>query len=272
MRSIIANLSLVTIAACGEDAGSVTSTAYGEAFIEEGIPSDVFNDGWAVSYEKFLVSIGNAKAQAGHDHGEAGFDGFFIVDLAKPSNEAGQELDTFEAPGGTYDHYGYQIEPDANATNVNANTADVAALVAGGFSVWATGSATRNGVTKRFDWGFALRLTYAHCEAGMTIDGGNVVMQSTIHADHLFYDDAVSDEPNVSFDIFAAADTNADGAITFAELAAKDIRAETRYQVGSITDLDGNEITNLQQYLEHQVTTVGHVNGEGHCEDTIATR
>ena len=105
----------------------------------------------------------------------------------------------------------------------------------------------------------------------MTIDGNNVVMQTTVHADHMFYDDAVSDEPNVAFEIFAAADANADNAITLDELAVKDIRAESRYQVGSTRDVQGNEITNLRQYLEHQATTVGHINGEGHCEDTIAT-
>jgi hypothetical protein len=231
----------------------------------------VFSDGWAVRFDTFLVSIGNVKAQAGHDHDEAGFDGFYIVDLAKSSNGEGQELETFDALGGTYDHYGYQIEPDAAATNVNADDAAATAMKTNGYSIWVRGSATKGGESKTFDWGFTMRLTYAHCEAGMTIDGNNVVMQSTIHADHLFYDDAVSDEPNVSFDLFATADTNADNALALDELAATDIRTQTRYQVGSTRDVEGKEITNLRQFLEHQTTTVGHINGEGHCEDTIAT-
>lgn len=271
MRTILFSLSLVTLAACTDEAGSITSTAYGEEFIEQGIPSDVFSDGWAISFDKFLVSVGNAKAQAGHDNAEVGFDDFYIVDLHKGSGGEGQELATFDAPGGTYDHYGYQIEPDANAVNVNADEADATAMKANGYSIWVKGTATKDSQTKTFDWGFKMRLTYAHCEAGMTIDGNNVVMQSTIHADHLFYDDAVSDEPNVSFDIFAQSDTNTDNAITLDELAARDIRVETRYQVGSTLDVEGKEITNLRQYVEHQATTVGHINGEGHCEDTIAT-
>jgi hypothetical protein len=271
MKTLITTFAILTVAACGEDTGTITSTAYGEEFIEEGIPSDVFSDGWAVTYDRFLVSIGNAKAQAGHDHGEVGFDDFFVVDLAKPSNGEGTVLSEFDAPGGTYDHYGYQIIADASALDTNADDADFTAMKANGYSIWVAGSASKSGVTKTFDWGFKMKLTYAHCEAGMTIDGDNVVMQSTIHADHLFYDDAVSDEPNVAFDLFATADADNDNAITLEELGTTDIRTQTRYQVGSNRDLEGKEITNLRQFLEKQVTTVGHINGEGHCEDTIAT-
>jgi hypothetical protein len=271
MRDLFVIASIL-LAACSEDTGSITATAYGEELIEEGIPADAFVDGWTVSFDKFLVSIGNAKAQAGHDHDEVGFDGFYVVDLAKGSNGEGQELATFDAPGGTYDHYGYQLEPDANATNVNADEADVTALKTNGYSIWVRGTATKGTDTKTFDWGFRMRLTYAHCEAGMTIDGDNVAMQSTIHADHLFYDDAISDEPNVAFDLFAEADANADNTVTLDELAAKDIRTQTRYQVGSTRDVEGKEITNLRQFLEYQTTTVGHINGEGHCEDTIVTQ
>ena len=60
--------------------------------------------------------------------------------------------------------------------------------------------------------------------------------------------------------------------ITLAELAAKDIRSETRYQVGSLRDPDGATVTNLKQYLEVQAGTLGHINGEGHCEDIVMIR
>ena len=161
MRNMIIITSIL-LAACGEDSGSITSTAYGEEAIEEGTPADAFSDGWSISYDKFLVSVGNAKAQAGHDSEEVGFDGFYIVDLHKGSNGEGQELETFDAPGGTYDHYGYQILADANAINVNADEADVTAMKANGYGIWLKGSATKGAVTKTFEWGFAATLTYGH--------------------------------------------------------------------------------------------------------------
>jgi len=269
----------VLAAACGSDdspaTGSVTATVYGEAFIEQGIPADVFTDGWSMSFDKFLVSVGNPKTMAGEGGLEVGADNFLIVDLAQPSDGEGYDLATFDAPGGDYDHYGYQITPNAGATGLNADAADVAEMKAAGYSIWIQGTATKGAESFDLDWGFALKLTYAHCEMNQRMDGNSIVMQTTVHSDHLFYDDAISEEPGVAFQIVADADgadgTTPDNAITFEELEATDIRAEERYQVGSITTPTGEPIENLLQYIQHQTTTVGHVNGEGHCEDTIVT-
>ena len=266
MRKLIM---LSLLAACGDTelAGSITATAYGEAFIEEGIPADAFGDGWAVQFDKFLISIGEPRASAGGT--VVGDDRMYVVDLAQPSGGDGYELATFEAPAGDPDHYGYRIAPSSDAIAINATPADAEALISSGYSIWLQGRATKDGVTKTLDWGFALKLGLGHCDAGARIDGDAAIMQATIHADHFFYDDAVSDEPGVAFQLIADSDANDDGAITLAELAARDIRGETRYQVGSKRDASGAAITNLGQYLELQATTLGHLNGEGHCDDLI---
>lgn len=266
-------LPLLASACGGEEPGTIKVTVYGEEFIEEGIPADAFSDGWAVTFDSFLVSIGNIAGQAGHGNEEVGDPAFYIVDLAQPSGGEGFEVTTFDAPPGHYDHFGYQIAPAPSATAPHADAADATAMKASGYSVWVRGSATKTEVTKTFDWGFTLKLTYAHCDLGGSVDGNELVAQATIHADHLFYDDAVSEEPNLAFQLIADADgadgTTADGTITFDELAAVDIRGQTRYQVGSLKDPAGNTITNLLQYIQHQVVTLGHINGEGHCEDQI---
>lgn len=260
------------LAACGSDNadGTLKATVYGEEFIEEGIPSDVFSDGWSMTFDKFIVSIGNVAGMAGEDGKEVGDPQFRLVDLAQPSGGEGYELASLSAPGGNYDHYGYQLKADASATAVNVDAGDASAMNAAGYSIWIKGSATKGGVAKTFDWGFKMKLTYAHCDLMGSIDGNTLVAQATIHADHLFYDDAVSEEPDVAFQLVADADTNGDNAVSLEELAAVDIRAQARYQVGSIKDPTGATITNLRQYVEHQAVTVGHINGEGHCEDQIA--
>jgi hypothetical protein len=259
------------LAACADEAGTITASVYGEEFIEEGIPADAFSDGWSVAFDKFVVSIGNVAGKAGEGATEVGDAAFRLVDLAQPSGGEGFELATFAAPGGSYDHYGYQLRSEAAATAVNVAAGDQTMMTAGGFSIWVKGSATKGAVTKTLDWGFTMKLTYAHCDLAATVDGGNVRAQATIHADHLFYDDAIAEEPNVAFQIMADADANGDNAVTLAELAAVDIRGQARYQVGSLKDPAGNAITNLRQYVEHQVVTLGHINGEGHCEDQLAT-
>ena len=59
------------VAACGgAETGSITATVYGEELVEEGIPADIFNDGWRVDFDLFLVSIGQIAAQAGHGNPE----------------------------------------------------------------------------------------------------------------------------------------------------------------------------------------------------------
>jgi hypothetical protein len=272
--TIASLLSLTSVAllagACTDDApGTITATVYGEDFIEEGIPADAFGDGWAVSFDKFLVSIGGVAAKAGERGREVGDPGFYLVDLAQASGGEGHELATFAAPAGTYDHYGYRLASSADAAPVNVDAAAAAAMKAAGYSIWLAGSATNGAATKTFDWGFTLKLTHAHCDVSEKIDGGAATMQATIHADHFFYDDAVSEEPGVAFDLVAASDDDGDGAVTLDELELTDLRAETRYQVGSNKAPDGSDIVNLRQYIEYQATTLGHINGEGHCEDVI---
>jgi hypothetical protein len=273
MRTAIFALVLFT-AACGEDSGTLLSTVYGEEFIEEGIPASEVSDGWEINFDKFLVSIGNVAGKAGEGGKEVGDPAFRIVDIAQASGGEGFELSSFDAPGGHYDHYGYQLKSDVAATALNADAADVTAMKTAGYSIWVKGSASKGGVTKTFDWGFAFAYTFAHCDLGGSVDGNELVAQATIHADHFFYDDAVSDEPNVAFQLIADADgaagAAADGAITMEELAAVDIRGEARYQVGSLEHPSGDAITNLRQYIELQSITLGHINGEGHCEDQRA--
>ncbi len=244
-------LATILLAACGSDddgaTGTITASVYGEEFIEEGIPSEVFADGWAVSFTTFEVNVGKFAAKAGEGSPEVTDPALHTVDLAEATAGAGTELAMIEAPAGLYDHFGYAIE-----------------------GIHVVGAATNEGITKTFDWTFTTKLGYAHCEMNNQISGNNVDMQATVHADHLFYDSATSEEPEVRFQLIADADMNGDNAITLEELAAKDIRGETLYQTGSLTGPDGLAIENLRQYVTFQQTTVGHINGEGHCEDVIA--
>ncbi|MBL8946907.1 MAG: hypothetical protein JNK45_27295, partial [Myxococcales bacterium] len=115
--------------------------------------------------------------------------------------------------------------------------------------------------TVAFAWGFDTSTTYRDCEVVEEVPAdGESTTTITIHADHIFYDDLDSPEPNVAFDLIAASDADMDGTVTPQELLARDISAEARYQVGS------RDVSNLWDFMAVMSQTVGHIDGEGECK------
>lgn len=210
------------------ESGALRMTIYGEAFIEEGIPADEISDGWAVTFDKFEVTLAEAKV--------AGLtkDGPISFDLAAASNGQGQEV-----LSGTVEARNYS---DAEYTIIKVVT---------------HGSGTKGDTTKSFQWTFDLFYHYTECDTGVLVSAGEEgTFQITIHGDHLFYDSLVSEEPSLVFQPFADADTDLDNVIAQAELEAASI--------GSL-DPGNADPQNLWEWLNLQVPTVGHANGESHC-------
>lgn len=244
MTSKVMLTSALALLGCGGgmDAGTLEVAIYGEEFIEDGIPADAFVDDWAVDFTVFEVSVGEVTAAVGHDAPALSRTDYQTLDLTQASAGAGQLVVAGEVAGGAYDHLAYRIA-----------------------SVHAEGSATKGAVTKTFAWDLTTPTRYSECEGTAVVDGDTARTQLTIHADHLFYDDLVSSEPNVAFDLIASADDtgDADGIVTRAELESIDITGETRYQVGNATD-----VTNLWAFIDRQTSTLGHIDGESHCGES----
>lgn len=241
--AIAAAIAALLATGCGDDSrdpGDLAVAVYGEEFIEEGIPSAEFVDAWAVSFDAFVVDVGEVTVASGDEPPAIDASAFDQFDLVQATGGAGQLVVEKAVPGGVYDRVSYQIR-----------------------SIRATGSARKDGVVKTFDWTFDRPTEYASCEGTAVVDGGAAATQLTIHADHLFYDDLVSSEPNVAFDLIAAADADEDGEVTSAELAAMGITPLERYQVGNATG-----VTDLWSFIDAQAATVGHIDGEGHCPES----
>lgn len=212
--------------------GSVTITAYGEEFIEDGIPAGSMDDGWTIDFSRFEVTLSEVTL-GGVTLGESA-----TVDLTEASGGNGQELGSVEVPAGEH-----------------TNTAFVIGRVE------LEGSAQKDDVTKTFSWVFAEPVAYQQCETTTEVDSNeSATFQITVHADHLFYDSLVAEEPKLLFQPLADADVDADGDITRAELGETDIGA---YDPGSSGGID-----DLWAFLEAQTATLGHVDGEGHCHAT----
>lgn len=241
--------------AAGAGESTLRVTAWGEDFIEQGIPADAFVDGWSVTFDAFVVSLDGIDAQG------VRLPGTHVVDLSQASAGTGHELGALTVSADRTPMLSWSLSAaTADAvTDVDDKTLD--AMVGAGASIWARGVAMRGNEVKTFDWALDASPRYVNCDTGVPLAQGvptDAVL--TVHADHLFYDDLDSAEPNVAFDLIAAADADADGAITLAELRAQSLSGQTRYQVG------GRDIDDLHGFILAQARTIGHINGEGHCE------
>lgn len=213
--------------ACRQD-GEVEVRAWGEDFIEMGIPAAEMADGWALTFTRFEIELRDVSIAG------VSLDDPDPLDIAEPSDGRGQLVGRATVPAGEHD--------DAAFTLVRVEI---------------EGSAEKQGVHKSFTWTFDTQVTYADCETRTQVPAGGVgELQITVHADHLFYDSLVSQEPALRFEAIAAADADGDGEVRMAELAATDIGA---YDPGN------QAIDDLWSFLAAQAQTMGHVDGEGHC-------
>src|ERR1041384_5617168 len=191
----------LALAGCGDDdagTGNVEFTVWGEEYIEEGIPTATFEDGWSVAYSQFLIVLGNVTV-ADESAGDAGrVAGSRLFDLVGEGPHAIGELEGLEARA--WDTVGYQVPAADSGTEVHSSATDddLARMQDGGYSVYIAGAATKGTETKSFGWGFTNSTRYAHCVSdldGREIDGivvtngGTEPVELTIHGDHFFYDD-----------------------------------------------------------------------------------
>ncbi|MDC0723045.1 hypothetical protein [Nannocystis bainbridge] len=250
MRTVLIPLLLVCACTTATER-TYEASVYGEEFIEEGIPTAIFSDGWSVSFDKFLVSVGDIRV-ADQPLGEED-EPYRIFDLAQASDGAGFPIidGTITAENPSAD---YVVGPSSDVIAGNATEDDVALMKTGGHSIYVEGKATRGGESLNFIWGFSTRTRYSGCDLA-----GSTDVQLTIHADHLFYDDLFAENPKVAFDLIAASD-DGDGELTADDLRGVDITTQERYQVGNLTN-----ITDLWSFVEQLTATLGHINGEGHC-------
>jgi hypothetical protein len=128
-------------------------------------------------------------------------------------------------------------------------------------SVHAVGAITCEGQAVDFDWAFSTDTLYLCEPEDLTIPaGGEGVTELTVHGDHLFYDALEDPDAELRGRALVEADADLDGAVTLDELAMVPV-AELGYRVGS-----RSEVTDLGAFVAALTRTLGHVDGEGHCQ------
>ncbi len=248
--------------------GSVAFSTWGEAYIEQGIPAEEFEDGWSVTFQKFLIVIKDVKVE-----GAGAIAGGRVFDMVKPGVKTVGRLDGIAAK--PWPRVSFQIGPIAadDALGEGATEADKALLVSAGASVHDEGTATKGGTSKTFSWTFAVPTLYDRCEGdkdGKTTEGvivtngGTDEVQLTIHGDHFFYDDLQASTAKLRFDAIARADADGDGAITLDELAAVRL-ATIPKEKGPFGTGSAANVNTLRDFVTALSRTLGHYRGEGEC-------
>ncbi len=270
-------LALAAIA-CGPERGQgeVTFTTWGEDYIEEGLPSSAFLDGWSVKYSRFLVVY--RSVTVADDAGDlvASLERPLVFDMTKKAQGTPKTLATFELEAKPWPNVSYQVGPitaDAEPGEL-ATQADVDLLQAEGASIHVEGTATSpSGEEKTFSWSFAPATLFQGChgmqdgkevEGVLVTQGGRQEVELTVHGDHLFYDDLQSEQGGPRFQAYADADANGDGEVTLQELDAVPLYTipadKGPYGTGALGNVD-----TLGQYARTLARTIGHYRGEGSC-------
>ncbi len=273
-------------AGCGEDdadpvasggKGSAVFTSWGEEFIEDQIPAGGEGglvDGWTVKYSKFLVVIGGVAVADASGKEVARMSGTKLVDHVKKGVKTVVSFP--DLPAQAYENVSYEILPaDAQTELLEAAAEDKELMVTNGYSVYVEGSATKEGATKTFKWGFTRKTRYLNCKSeqggketdGIIItNGGSDTSELTIHGDHFFYDRLQADPEgkiptNLRFEVMAKADDqgNKDGEVTLDELEKTPIDLSLGY------DPSGFNVVNMKDFVSRLSRTTGHFRGEGEC-------
>ena len=240
MRSLPPTLTLCFfLAGCGTGDWSVS--AWGEDYIEAGIPAEEFEDGCSASFERFSVEFSEASLRTPQEE-VVGEIPVGRVELTEPGPHA---LGTVAVAPGTYDRVYYSIGSSSEA------------------SVQTAGTVTCGDTSVAFDWSFNPSVRY-RCLADAPLevlvpDGGEVTTQLTIHGDHLFYDSLAGEGEGLRGQAIVDADADEDGLVTLAELETVLVEG-LGYPVGTHTD-----ILHYADFLSQLVSGIGHVDGEGHC-------
>ena len=278
------SLPLITfcfLAGCGDEGASAAQGA-AQIFVEAedtipnglaaGMGPEDIQDGWNVSYDRFLVTIGNFRAARSDATETLSAPDIHILDL-KNVPAGGYVVKTWEGVSAVrWDRFGFDLPNASAAAKPLAPTtaADAALLVDNGWSVYIEGSIDNGTVKKTFRWGLPAGTAFDDCATedgllGFAVpSGGSVPVKPTIHGDHWFFSNITGGAEITKryAQYIVDADADADGETTLDELKARkavDAFPPDKY------NLSGASIVTAYDYLLAQARTLGDYQGDGEC-------
>ena len=217
---------------------TVNVTVSGSNLVKNGIPGSAMEDGWSVSFERFLASVGNASlgGDACVPYSEADYRRIFDLRTVEPQKLSvlyalatcdfrfrvnNADTDSILGAGVTEEDKTLMRTPGSDPYSGTQPT---------GVSIYVKGSATKGSITKKFAWSFRpRRLEFRDCRAAPGLppmrlsltSSESVTLDVQLHGEVLFQDRLDTAKAKLRFAPFAAADDkygNGDGEITLEEL------------------------------------------------------
>ena len=218
---------------------SLLVTARGAAHVTAGIPATALEDGWAITFDRFLVTFGEIELQgdACTPYSDAGYSRIFNALTTVPQKVSilyALGTCTFAARAGWADADSPLATgvSDADSTLMHTAGNDGYAGDGAGITAFVAGHADKGDVSKRFSWSFRARsVRYTDCTTALdakpwevTLAGNqSYTMDFQFRGDVLFRDQIDATKAKLRFAPFAAADDafgNKDGEVTLDELGA----------------------------------------------------
>ncbi|WP_439332609.1 hypothetical protein [Pyxidicoccus fallax] len=260
--------------------GDVTVTMSGGDGTQRGLPDTLFQDGWSVQFNRYLVSLGDftLTSASGEVHTS---DRHVLVDVQKGDIPLA-ELKGL--PAGRWD-VGFRVSPPEARTELadgQVSADDLAMMRERGFSYFVEGRAVKAGVgVLTFRMGFPVDALMKDCINGVDGTQGIVVPEAsvaeaevTIHAEHMFYDRLGTHKGvQLRFDAIAAT-AGSDGVITPEGLASQQLTDLRGRDGQELKDAQGQpvvylpgayDVRTLQEFITQSIVDQAHLNGGGVC-------
>lgn len=288
-RSLLLASPLLALAATGCDnsttaaTGSLVLAVQAEDTITGGLAAGTGEedivDGWNITFDRYITAVGHVvltPVAGGTTYTE---ERILVLDLTTVP-ETGHELATESSiPEGryTFEYENAVVTSDLERDD-SVSQADFDRMVTEGCSFLIVGTAAAEDGSRTIDFDFCLDADAVYDCYSMEGVEGLVIAPSTntafltIHGDHMFFNGfPEGDEGSVvrRAGWLALVDdaTGADGSLTNDDLdgTAVSLLPTDEYALSGAPTIDGHAVTTMLDYVRAQVSTQGHLNGEGEC-------
>ncbi len=284
-------LVVVVAAACGSQGdGGTTGGGTGNVQIfvvpeetivqglEPGADGENVQDGWRITYDRYLVAVGNFRARR-TDTGDTFVDPtVYVLDMKTAPSSGYVVNERSGVPAVRWDKFGYDVPVAAAGVKVLPPTtqADADFMVQRGYSVYFEGAGEKDGDRISFKLGFAAGTAFDDCAspdgiAGFAVPaGGTVQLKPTLHGDHQYFDN-VTQGVEITRRLaqwLLVCDADGSKELTVAELARCDVTIALPtppYDLTGVRDEDGDGKLSVYDYVHSQMRTFGDFQGDGEC-------
>ena len=293
----LALAALALVPACSDDDGATSDVGSVQVFVEpeDSIPEGLqpgdgeenIADGWTVTYDRFLVTVGNVRAARSDAEETLSDPAVYVLDLRNAPSGGYVISELTDVSATRWDRFGFDL-PNARAGVQSlppTASADVDFMIQSAYSIYFEGSIEKPDgescppgggacvpATKvTFRWSLSAGTSYDDCatEDGFTgfavPAGGAVQVKPTIHGDHWFFSNitAGAELTKRYAQYIADSDLDADGETTLDELkavGAADVFPTEKYNLSG-----AGSILTAYDYVLAQARTLGDFQGDGEC-------